>query len=155
MAGSRTSNSHRKRRQRRRGGAVAEMVVCLPLMVMLVFASIEACGMIFLRQALSSAAYEGVRVGVRESATNQDVTDRCNEVLNGRQVNGGTVTIDVDDVADVDSGDPITITITAPCNTNSSIAGWFFGGRTITTSASMVKEKYMAKPSPTLGATGP
>ena len=131
---------HRQATKPRRGGAVTELTVCLPVIALLVFASIEACSMIFLRQALSATAYEGVRVAIQEDATNQMVIDRCNEVLNGRKVQGATPTVDATDITTVLPGSPVTVTVSAACDANSIGPAWFFGGRTLSTSASMVKE---------------
>jgi Flp pilus assembly protein TadG len=116
------------------------LAVCLPVLVLLVFASIESCSMIFLRQALSATTYEGVRVAIRAEATNQNVLDRCQEVLDGRNVRGASVTTTPADITAVDEGDPITVTVTASCDANSIMPPWFFGGRSLTASSAMVKE---------------
>ncbi|MGD9632583.1 MAG: TadE/TadG family type IV pilus assembly protein, partial [Pirellulales bacterium] len=55
-----TSNSFRRRFDRR-GAAAAELALCLPLIVFLLLASLEACSMIFLDHSLTIASYEGVR----------------------------------------------------------------------------------------------
>ena len=63
----------KKFRQRRlatrRAAAAAELAICLPLIVMLVMASIEACTMIFLDHGLTIASYEGVRVAINFDGT--------------------------------------------------------------------------------------
>ena len=42
----------------------AELAICLPLIVFLLLASLEACSMIFLDHSLTIASYEGVRMGI-------------------------------------------------------------------------------------------
>ena len=56
----RTGN-HRKRhyRRRRHGAAATEFAVCLPVLMLLLLGMLEACTMIFLKQSLAVAAYEG------------------------------------------------------------------------------------------------
>ena len=53
----------------RRGGG--ELAVCLPVVVLLVIATIEACSAMFLKQSLTVAAYEGVRTALIERHAGQ------------------------------------------------------------------------------------
>ena len=46
-----------QKRQSRRAAAVVELAVCLPLLFTIFFGSIEACNVIFLKQAVTAAAY--------------------------------------------------------------------------------------------------
>lgn len=55
----------------RRGLAAIEFAICLPVLALLVFGSLEATAFIFLKQSLHVAAYEGVRNGSRADATQQ------------------------------------------------------------------------------------
>jgi len=52
-------------KRKTRGAAVIEFAVCLPLIVLIVFGGIEAASMLFLRQTLVQAAYEGIKTGVK------------------------------------------------------------------------------------------
>ena len=83
----------------RLGAAVAELAICLPLLVLLVFASIEACSMIFLDHGLSIASYEGVRAAINYDGTNADVTARCNEIISQREIADATVSTNPGDVS--------------------------------------------------------
>ena len=56
------------RGESRSGVAAAEFAVCLPVIVLLVLAMIESCTMVFLKQSVSIAAYEGVRTALLEDA---------------------------------------------------------------------------------------
>ena len=56
-------------RRKARGVAAAELAVCLPIVVLMVIATIEACSAVFLKQSLTVAAYEGVRTALEEGAT--------------------------------------------------------------------------------------
>jgi len=130
----------RSRNRRRRGVAAAEFALCLPLLVILPLATIEACSMIFLNHSLTIAGYEGVRVAINYDGTNADTMDRCNEIITERKVNNSSVSLSVADVSLVPRGTPITITVTAPCDANAIIPPWFFGGRSLTATTTMVKE---------------
>ncbi len=129
-----------KSRRKRRAVAATEMALCLPLVAMLILASIEACGMIFLSHSLSIASYEGVRVAINFDSTNTKVMDKCSEMINARNLNGGQIDLDPDNISAVARGTPITVTVSAPCDANALIPPWFFGGKTLSASTTMVKE---------------
>ena len=76
-----------------RGVAAAELAVCLPVVVMLVVATIEACSALFLKQSLTAAAYEGVRTAIEENATTKNVQAACDQILADRKIQGAKVTI--------------------------------------------------------------
>lgn len=131
---------HRRRYTTLRGAAAAELAICLPLLVMLFLATTEACTMVFLNHSLTIAAYEGVRVAINYDGTNADVMSRCDEIITEREVIDSSVSLNVGDVAVVPKGAPISITVTAPCDSNAIIPPWFFGGRTVSVTTTMVKE---------------
>jgi hypothetical protein len=120
--------------------AAAELAICLPLIVSLVLASIEACSMIFLDHGLTIASYESVRAAINYDATNADVTARGNQIINQRSITDATISINPTNVANVPRGQAIEVTVSAPCDANMIIPPWFFGGRTLSASTTMVKE---------------
>lgn len=124
----------------RRAAAAAELAICLPLIAFLLIASIEACSMIFLDHSLTIASYEGVRVAINYDGTNAAVLARCNQLINDRGVAGAVVTINPANVAVVDRGQQVTITVSAPCEDNALLPTWFYSGRSLTCSTTMVKE---------------
>ncbi len=122
------------------GVAATELAICLPLVAMLILASIEACGMVYLNHSLAIASYEGVRAAINYDSTNSDVTNKVNQMVTARNVVGSQTQLSPSDVAAVARGTPITITVTAPCNSNALVPPWFFGGKTLSASTTMVKE---------------
>ncbi len=112
----------------------------LPLIVMLVMASLEACTMVFLNHSLSIASYEAVRVAINFDATNSEVEERCDALIEARNVSGALLSISPADVATVPRGTPIALTVSAPCDANALIPPWFFGGKTLSVTTTMVKE---------------
>ena len=124
----------------RRGVAAAEFAVCLPVFLLLVFGMIESCSMIFLKQTLTVAAYEGARTALEENAVAADVRTVCEQVLSDRRVQGGTIAISPTDFQRLPPGDYISITVSAPADSNSIIRGSFFNGRTLSSTATMMKE---------------
>jgi hypothetical protein len=134
------SISRRRSLKTRRAAAVAELALCLPLLVMLVLASIEACSMIFLDHGLTIASYEGVRAAINFDGTNADVTARTDEIIEQRSIMDATVSTNPANVAAVPRGQPITVTVSAPSDANMIIPPWFYGGKTLTARTTMVKE---------------
>jgi hypothetical protein len=132
--------AHRCGEKKRRGAAVAELAICLPLFMLLVMASLEACSMIFLDHGLTITSYEGVRVAINFDGTNSDVTARCNQIITQRQIADATVTTNPADVANVQRGEPVAVTVSAPCDSNSIVPPWFYGGKTLSVTTTMVKE---------------
>ncbi len=132
--------SKRSPSRSRRGAAAAELAICLPLIVFLLLASLEACSMIYLDHGLSIASYEGVRVAINYDSTNSAAIARCNEIIDARHIAGSSISISPSNVANVSKGTPITITVSAPCNSNAMLPLWFYSGKTLTCAATMVKE---------------
>ncbi len=124
----------------RRGVAATEFAVCLPVIVLLVLGMIECCTMIFLKQSLSIASYEGIRTALEERAVSADVARTSQQILAQRRVQNGTVAVSPNNIPGVPVGQYITVTVSAPADSNSVIPGSFFRGRTLSASATMMKE---------------
>ncbi len=129
-----------RRGSSRHGIAAVEFAVCLPVIVLLILAMIESCTMIFLKQSLTVTAYEGVRTALEERAVGADVQDVCQQILTERRVQGGTVTINPPDFEVLLPGEYIEVTVSALADSNSVIPGSFFTGKTLSASATMMKE---------------
>ena len=130
----------RRRKACVRGVAAAELAVCLPIVVLLVIATIEACSAVFLKQSLTVAAYEGVRTSLVNGATVDTVRTKCNQILSDRRIEGGTVTVQPTDINSLQPGDYVDVTISAPCAANSVVPTSFYRGRMLSATASMMIE---------------
>lgn len=117
-----------------------EFAVMLPLLVVLVLATIEATSMVFLRQSLEIACYEGCRVSLVPGTDPSHVTDTVNQILTTRHVTGATVTVDPADFDVYPYGTYIHVSVSAPCDANSLIAPWFYHNRSLTANVEMMKE---------------
>lgn len=124
----------------RRGVAVTELAVCLPIIVLLVLATIEACSAMFLKQSLTAAAYEGARTAIEQGATTATVQAACDQILADRKIKGAKVTIKPSNIAALNPGDFVDVTVTAPCNSNSAVPTAFYRGKTLSANASMMIE---------------
>lgn len=128
------------RRPARRGVAAAEFAVCLPVIVLLVLAMIETCSMVFLKQSLTVAAYEGAHVALKPGATDAEVRTTCESILRDRRIQAATITIAPRRVDATPEGDYMTVRVTAPSNRNSVLPLRFFRGATIDAAAVVMKE---------------
>jgi hypothetical protein len=120
--------------------AAVELAVCLPVIVVLVFAAIESCSMIFITQALHAASYEGVRVAVNPTATSSQVTARTQQILDGHGIAGATITLVPSDISTATSGSLVRVRVRASCDSNRISPPFFFGGRNIEVQTTMAKE---------------
>ena len=119
---------------------MVEFAICLPVLTLLLMATLEANTMIFLKQSLTIAAYEGGRTALVPGATSADVTADCQQVLIDRGIQGATVNLNPNNIGSVQAGNYIEIVVTAPCNSNAILPGSFFQGRTMTGQVSVMKE---------------
>lgn len=130
----------RGRRNERRGAAATELAICMPVIVLLIFASIECCSMLFVDEALHVACYESLRVAIQKDGVASDAIVRGEEVLEQFGVAEGTITCQPSDLSSAQGGDTIVIEVEAPCNANSIMPAWFFGGATLRARCAMARE---------------
>ena len=114
--------------------------VCAPLMILFVFGAIEITNMVFLKQALTSSAYEGARVAIRGKRGAAAARTRIEEVLAGRGVQNADIVFDPVEPANVPRGTPIRVTVSAEASENSVGPRQFTNSLTLSGSVSMVKE---------------
>ena len=132
---------HSKTQQERRSGvASVELAVCLPIILVLILGTLQACSMFYLKQNLAVSAYEGIRRCVEYNATSDQVEAACLQILQDRRVVGGTVEISPANYETLPRQTWITITVKAPSNSNSPLRGWVYADRSLTASATMMKE---------------
>lgn len=115
----------------RRGIATVEFAVCLPLIFAMVFGVIETANVVYLQNALTSAAYEASNVASVAGGTASDAQTRAGQVLTALKANGATVTISPAVTSSTTLGTEITVTCSAPLSANSKLFG-FVGSPTLT-----------------------
>lgn len=131
---------NRHQTQKRTGAAAVEFAVCLPMIVLLVFGSIEASSFIFLKQGLAVAAYEATREAIRPGSSNGSATAQGQNILNARQVQESTINILSGEVSELESGTEIVVEVSAPTAPNSPLLGSFITNRVLTSRVVMLKE---------------
>lgn len=107
----------------RRGVATIEAAVILPIMFLIISATVEISTAIYMKESLKVAAYEGARNAINRDATNVSVRNRVENALNSRNINLGGISLNtactITPAADsADKLEPITVTVTAPTANN-------------------------------------
>jgi Flp pilus assembly protein TadG len=125
--------------RRRRGAAVVEFAVCIPVLMLIVLGSIEAAHSIFLRQGLSAAAYEGIRVAIEPRSLQADAVSQAQSVLDARFIRDSKIVFSKD-IQSTPRGEKIAIEVSAPISSNSPFIGRVIADRIITVRTVMVKE---------------
>lgn len=124
----------------RRGIAAVEFAVCVPVLIILFLGSIECANMIYLKQTLKLSSYEGVRKAIQYNGTNQSARDRCENILTARHIQQAQIEFTPSNVATVSPGTEISVTISAPCDVNSSLPLTIFANHEMSVTTKMVKE---------------
>jgi Flp pilus assembly protein TadG len=132
----------RRRHQRcRRGAALVELAVCLPVMVLITFGTIEAANAIFLRQALTEAANEGARTVTAGGGTESDARKRIKQILEAQDIEKAEIAFSPSVNNSTPAGTPVRVTVSAPSSANSVGVEWYFQGATLKGSVVMVRQQ--------------
>jgi Flp pilus assembly protein TadG len=124
----------------RRGLAATEFAVCLPVLLLVVLGMMETCSMIFLKQSLAIAAYEGAHTAVKPNATSAEVQIVCQAILADRRVSDAVITVTPSDLPGLAVGEYIEVRITAPSESNNMLPLRFFRSTILDASAVVMKE---------------
>jgi Flp pilus assembly protein TadG len=101
---------------KRRGSAVVELAICLPVVMLLVWGTIELNNSIFIKQTVTSAAHEGALVGLKPNSTEAAIRTRVESVLDVRLDVDYSVSVETQSGEPFDTmavGDFFTIVVTA------------------------------------------
>ena len=128
------------KRSRRRGAATVELAVCLPVIFLLSMGAMEGASLIFLRQAMVQSAYETVKEAVRTDGSQAQGLVLGEQVLSFRGVTDQSITFNPSNVDQLDPGTPVTVTVSAPGDSNSVFPFGPFQNREISVQATMLKE---------------
>lgn len=135
-----TQSRERRRRSNRRGAAAVEAAVCLPILLIFAFGTIESCNCIFTRQGLVVAAFEGARVAIVPGAKRENVEAQINRILEQRGIRGATISLDPPVPTGLPSGSLVTVTVEAPASSNSTFRLSAFGSMRLRGSTTMMTE---------------
>ncbi|HZZ41720.1 MAG TPA: TadE/TadG family type IV pilus assembly protein [Tepidisphaeraceae bacterium] len=97
----------------RRGNAILEAAMVLPILTSIAFGTIEYGDFFFVKHTLEGAAREGVRAAIVSTAVNADVNTAVANVMTAAGFSSGqySITLSPTNVSGVAAGSNITITV--------------------------------------------
>jgi Flp pilus assembly protein TadG len=105
-------------RRRRRGTTTVEFAFVVPLFFLFVLVLIEFGRGMMVTNLLHNAAREGCRQGILGNKSDSDITAAVDNALKNQGISDRTITITVNnkkaDASTANSGDEITVVVTAP-----------------------------------------
>lgn len=98
--------------------------------------------MLFLKESITLAAYEGARRGVGRDRTNADVVARVQEFLDERNISytGNPCEFSSPDFTTADTLENVTVTVSVPCDGNLLIPSVLFAGVELSADVTLRKE---------------
>lgn len=123
----------------RSGIAAVEVAICLPVLVLVVFGSIEMSSRIYSKQAGTAAAYEAIRVATSTGGTEAAARQRATEVLAALNIQGATIAVTPPIDASMRRGTLVTVSVDIPSSLNSGGLGFLFPTQ-IVADVTMVKQ---------------
>jgi Flp pilus assembly protein TadG len=125
----------------RRGAAILEFAVVVPVLILLVFGMLEFGRVMMVEQVLTNAAREGCRKATLPGSSSSDVTTVVNNYLSNSGITGANNPSVSPDPTTANSGDTITVTVSVPFNNVSWLpVPVFLGGKTLSATVVMCKE---------------
>lgn len=119
-----TSNTLNRIHTNRRSGALTiEVALCLPILLMVMFASYELAHANMLLHATESAAYEAARVGIIPGATNAKIENSVKGILHSVGVAKFNVRVTPNEITP--ATESVKVEVTVPFRANTSIPGFF------------------------------
>ncbi len=116
--------THEQLRAPRSGIAAVELAVCLPVVMLIVWGTLDLANMLHTRNASQAAAYGSVSVAVADGGTDAQVISTCQSLLAQRGISNATVTVTHPTVKGMSA---TQVTIRVPPQTNLS-GSWLYSG---------------------------
>ncbi|MCG8583239.1 MAG: pilus assembly protein [Pirellulales bacterium] len=131
-------------RKHRRGAAVVEFAIVLPIFFLMVFGMIEFGRMVMVRQVLTNASREGARIGVLDGATTAEVETAVEAYLTNASIPhtpGTVVTVTPDPPSSAGYGESVTVTATVAFDDVSWLPSPMYLGSTNVTSTTVMRRE--------------
>ncbi len=124
----------------RQGVAAVEMALVLPVLLIVLFGTINCSQLMFFRKSLLIAANQGLILSSYRDSTSGQVVDSVNSVLSSRRIANATITLTPSSIESAKSGDVINLQLRA--NYQGFGVGFFSEGADlpVTVSLSIMRE---------------
>lgn len=101
-------------RRERKGAAVVEMALILPVMLLVVLGVLVIAQLIYFRKSLVIAAAEGVRLAADRTTQADDVEARVSAILTARRIDDVQVDVSPGELLSLTPGSRVTVRVAAP-----------------------------------------
>ncbi|HBE69035.1 MAG TPA: hypothetical protein DDW52_12875 [Planctomycetaceae bacterium] len=118
----RTKRRRHSSRDDRRGAAIVEFAICLPVLVAVTLAFIDLTNLIYFRQTIKIACYDAARAAAEASADAQSVQDTADRLLSMRGVENYELTLP-DDFDTIPRGSIVNVELAVPLSEMTSFSG--------------------------------
>ncbi len=131
----------RRKNRNRKGIAAVECAVVLPILLLVIAATLDICNLIFLRQQLTVAAYEGARVAINPNSGLDDIESQVRTILDQRGIVVEEIGVTPEDFESSEFGTAIEVSISANVSKNTAFNGVFANDKVVISSMTMMKEQ--------------
>jgi len=136
---------HERRRRKsdsRRGAALVEFAVVMPVFLVFIVGMIEIGRAIMVQQLITNASREGARVaGYDSTSLTSTVTSAVNASLSNAKITSATTTVSPDPPSGASDGQQVSVTVSIPYSQVSWVPSPFFlKGRTLQATSVMRRE---------------
>ena len=121
-----------RKRLQRRGGAMVEMAVIIPVLLVFLLGSVEIGRAVMVKHVLEEAARAGCRVAVAEYSDKADVTDIVKSAMDMADLTGYTVTVSPDPPTELGPFETVSVNVSVPYTDVSWFAPSFMTDKTLT-----------------------
>ena len=91
--------NHRRKNSQRHGAVTVEFAITIPIVLLIVFASLELGFANMMYHTTEAAAYEAARAAIVPGATAQSATAKAQSILNTAGINSATIAISPADLS--------------------------------------------------------
>jgi TadE-like protein len=131
----------------RRGVAMVEMAIVLPLLLLLLLGILEMGRVVMINQIATNASREAVRRAIIPGATDSAVLGTCNTYLDRGGISSTGRTVEIlngggssSSMASIGSKQPVSIRVSIPFSENTWGFSQLMGGRSFTSTVTMRRE---------------
>lgn len=135
-----SADSVHRRSLRRKGVAVVELAVSVPVIVLIVFASLEGANMLYVRQAVVQSAYEAAKAAAKSRGSESAGRGLATSILASRNITKSNIQFAPSGIDNLAPGTPFTVTVSVPSDSRSITRAGPFRGLNIQVQATMLKE---------------
>lgn len=132
------NNRNQKRIYSRKGVTAVEFSLTFPLLLLLVFGSLEFSRANMIRNMCENAALEGARAGMVPGATAGDCSNAASRLLDIIGIQNATITVEPSTI--VPATEQVEVTVSIPLAENSLPMSKFVLGTTMVQSAQLPRE---------------